>query len=68
MGIIFLLIIKAGGGVDSLGIAARTMVIIALRIPAMHGAKTTRNQTPWSVLLDYFTTRPSFKNLYMTLF
>ncbi len=26
-----------------------------LRIPAIHSAKTTKNQTPWYVLLDYFT-------------
>ncbi len=37
---------------------------VALRIPAIHGAKTTKNRPPWYVLLDYFTTRPSFKNLY----
>ena len=34
-----------------------------LRILAIQGAKTTKNQTPWYVLPDYFTTRPSFKNL-----
>ena len=29
-------------------------------IPAIHGAKTTKNQIPLGyVLLDYFTTRPS---------
>ena len=36
----------------------------ALRIPAIHGVKTTKNHTPGCILLDYFTTRPSFKNLY----
>ena len=34
-----------------------------LRLHASHGAKTTKNQTPWYVLLDYFIIRPSFKNL-----
>ncbi len=33
-------------------------------VHAIHGAKTRRNQTPWYVLLDNFTTRPSFINLY----
>ncbi len=27
-----------------------------LRILAIHGAKTTKNHTPWYILLDYFTT------------
>ncbi len=37
-----------------------------LRILAIHGAKATNNQTLWHVLFDYFTTRPSFKNMYDT--
>ena len=32
-----------------------------LRIPAIHGAKTTKIRPPWYVLLDYFTTQPSFQ-------
>ena len=35
---------------------------IVLRI-SIYGAKITKDQTPWYVLLDYFTTRPSFKNI-----
>ena len=39
-----------------------------LRILAIHGAKTIKNQTPWCILLDHFTTRPSNKNLYDTFY
>ena len=39
--------------------------MINLRILAIHGAKITKKQIPpVYVLLDYFTTRQSFKNLY----
>ena len=38
--------------------------LVALTILAIHGAKTTKIRPPWYVLLDHFTTRPSFKNLY----
>ena len=38
-----------------------------LTILAIHGAKITKNIPPSYVLLDYFTTRPSFK-ICMTLF
>ncbi len=34
-----------------------------LRLHASYGAKITKNLTPLYVLLDYFITRPSFKNL-----
>ncbi len=30
-------------------------ICLGLRIPAIHGAKTTKNHTPWYVLLDNFT-------------
>ncbi len=33
----------------------------------MHGAKNTKNQIPCHVLLRYFITRPSLKNLYTFL-
>ncbi len=29
----------------------------------MHGAKTTKMRPRWYILLDYFTTKPSFKTL-----
>ena len=35
----------------------------ALRIPAIHGAKPPKNQTPWYVLLDFFTTKIRVKTL-----
>ena len=35
----------------------------SLRLIAIHGAKITKNQSPWYILLDYFTTGPSFKNV-----
>ncbi len=38
--------------------------LLKLRILAIHGAKPLKIIPPWYVLLDYFTTRPSFKNLY----
>ena len=34
-----------------------------LRITCIQCAKTTKIQTPWYVLLDYFTTRPYLKKL-----
>ncbi len=39
-------------------------MILNKNLRVVHGAKTTKNQSPWYVLLDYFTTRPTFKNLY----
>ena len=36
---------------------------IVLRIVHIHGPKITKNQTPWHVLLEYFTTRPSLKDM-----
>ena len=39
-----------------------------LTILAIHGAKITKIQTPWHVLFDYITTRPSFKSLNVAFF
>ena len=33
-----------------------------LRLHASYGAKITKIQTPWYILLDYFITRPYLKN------
>ncbi len=33
------------------------------RIVDIHGAKNTKIRPVWYVLLEYFTTRPSIKNL-----
>ena len=34
-------------------------LVCVLRIPAIHGAKTTKIRPPWYILLDYFTKCPA---------